>query len=306
MTSPLAADSGLGELETTRPKASAPIILPRFVNFIDKNGKYMSLGNWPSINITTLTCVKQEPDASCTFEAIPGAYPSHIAFLGINEQYISHDYTNVQGTPNVGYFFCYGTYRPAYMFEVIQVQGNQVYLHWAGTLPRFITNRNYGISSINTLAASVMADSDCLFTISEPIISREIIEVVYDIPKALMTDVSPLIALNATVRNDSQTSQIQQTLTYSYTRSKVGTWNNTAGIQLGVASSFTAGLPFLSVNHTISVTAEYSRQWGGSEGIEETVSSSTQVTVPPGKKSTVTVVVKRKNFRHLLHLQGED
>ena len=268
-------------MEELEPKASNAIILPRFVNIIDKNGKYMSIA--PS---DFLTCVKQEPDADCTFETILAYYPPAIRFIGNNGKHISYNlgYTN-------GDFDCSGVSIYWHVLEVIHVQGNQVYLHNS----KFITNRPYS-STHNTLAASLYADSDCLFTISEPIISREIIEVIYDLPKALMVDVAPIIALSTTVRNDSQTSDIQQTLTYSYTHYKVGTWNNTAGIQLGVASSFSVGTPFLSANLELSVTTSSSREWGGSRGIEETVSSSTQITVPAGKKGTVIVIIKRKNL----------
>ena len=64
-----------------------------------------------------------------------------------------------------------------------------------------------------------------------------------------------------------------------------------------MAASFSVGVPFIaSVKLDLSVTASYSHEWGGSVGIEETVSSSTQITVPAGKKGTATVVIKRKNL----------
>ena len=236
----------------------------------------------------SLNCVKQEPDNDCTFEVVPqvSPYAPKVRLRGANGKHIAQFYEND------GWFRCNGT---GHMFEIIHVTGNQVYLHSAFiTSQQFITNRqrsgNYG------LAANPFAGSDCLFTISEPVISKEIYDVVYNIPDAHMTDVAPLIALNTTVRNDS-TSDVLQTLTYSYTRYKVGTWNNTAGVEVGVTSSFSAGVPFIaSVDLEISVTTSYSHEWGGSQGTEETITSSTQISVPAGKRGTATVIVKKKNL----------
>jgi hypothetical protein len=231
----------------------------------------------------SLDCNKREPDANCTFEVIHLS-DGRISLKGANGKIVNLLYAD--------WFRCEGK-GGGCPFKVIHVKGNQIYLHSTTNTPVFMTNRlhpkKYGI------AGSTYAGSECLFTVSEPVISKEIVGVVYDLPKAHMWDVPPLIALSTSVRNDSHTSEVVQTIGYSYTRSKVGTWNNAAGVEIGASTSFSAGVPFIaSMDLTISVTASYSHEWGGSEGVEETISSSTQITVPPGKKGNVIVLVKNK------------
>lgn len=58
--------------------------------------------------------------------------------------------------------------------------------------------------------------------------------------------IPPIIALNTTVRNDSNSDSVQETLAYSYQRSKVGMWNNTAGIKIGEETTFKAEFPFVA------------------------------------------------------------
>ena len=259
---------------------------------MDINGNYISISD---SRTGSLSCDKQEPDAECVFQLVPYIYDSYKlkgSNGGINGGYM------MKHIGENGVYNCSGSVAGLFVYELILAKGNQVYIHQTQTTtPAYITNRNYQIGTYRGLAATPYAGSDCLFTISEPIISKEITSVVYDIPNALMADVPPLIALHTTVRNDSQTSDVQQTLGYSYTRSKVGTWNNTAGIEIGEEISFSAGVPFISsIDLAIHITASYSHEWGGSEGEEETISSSTQITVPAGKKGTAIVSIKRQEI----------
>jgi Clostridium epsilon toxin ETX/Bacillus mosquitocidal toxin MTX2 len=76
--------------------------------------------------------------------------------------------------------------------------------------------------------------------------------------------VPPIIALNTTVRNDTNFDSVQETLAYSYQRSKVGTWNNTAVIEIGEETSFKAEVPFVA-SGGIKVSL-IPTSGGGSEG----------------------------------------
>jgi hypothetical protein len=234
-----------------------------------------------------LACNKREPDANCTFEVI-SLSGERISLKGANGKIVNQVASSVNDT----WFHCAGD-GGGTPFDIIHLQGNEIYLHSWTTMASFVTTRE--LADTQGLAGSTYAGFECLFTVSEPIVSKEIISVVYDLPKALMWDVPPVIALNTTMRNDSQTSDVQQTLEYSYQRSKVGTWNNTAGVEIGAEASFEAGVPFIaSADLTLSVSASSSPRWGGSEGTEETDSSTIQITVPAGKEGKATVVVKRK------------
>ncbi|KAK0479701.1 hypothetical protein IW261DRAFT_1419776 [Armillaria novae-zelandiae] len=130
------------------------------------------------------------------------------------------------------------------------------------------------------------------FEIVQATIKNEIFDVKYDISGAQVREAAPVIALSTSVRNDSDGSA-NQTLTYSYSKSKVGTWNDTVGVTLGVSMTFSAGVPVVKdTKFQVSVSASYSHQWGGQEGETETVSSSTTVTVPPKKKAQATIIIR--------------
>jgi len=288
------------------------IILPQFITLSDNAGYYMSVDplNIPgaavletdspiaSLLVNTmpmllsrgfLRCNKPEPDANCTFEVIHLS-DGRISLKGAYGSVINQKGSSVNDT----WFCCSGGNDHGAPFNVIRVKDNQIYLHATTAMGSFMTSRQH--SNKNGVAGSTFAGTECLFTVSEPVASKKkIISIDYDLAKALMWDVPPLIALNTTVRNDSKTSDVQQTLAYSYQRSKVGSWNNAAGIEIGAETSFSSGVPFIaSADFKVSVTSSSAHQWGASEGIEETVTSSTQITVPPGKKGKATVLVKKK------------
>ena len=263
-------------------KKGEAIILPQFITLSDHEGNYMTV-----LPHGGLFCDKPEPDADCTFEVIRLS-DDRISLKGANGKIVNQIASSVDNT----WFRCAGDKGGA-PFHVIHLPGNEIYLHSWTTMESFVTTRE--LTDKLALAGTTYAGPECVFTVSEPIVSKEVVTVVYDLPKALTWDVPPVIALKTTIRNDSQISDIQETVAYSYQRSKVGTWNNTAGVEIGAEPSFSVGVPFVaSADFTLSVTASHSHKWGGSEGVEETVSSSTQITVPPGKKGEATVLVKRK------------
>ena len=232
-----------------------------------------------------------EPDANCTFEVVP--YAGQIALKGANGNFVIQ-----RGgfTYNDHHFRCSGDRSEDGLLEIIRLKGNQIYLRSCNPIqPVFMTSRQ--ASNKDGVAGFPFADADTLFTVSEPILSKEIFDVHYDLPNAVMLDVPPVIALNTTVRNDSDSDSVQETLSYSYQHSKVGTWNNTAGIELGVETTFKADVPFIASGGVkVSLKASYSHQWGGSDGTQETVTSSTVIAVPPRKKTKVTVLVKTKKM----------
>lgn len=98
--------------------------------------------------------------------------------------------------------------------------------------------------------------------------------------------------LSTSVCNDSN-GNINQTLTYTYKKWTIGTWNNSIGIEIGAKTTFKAGIPFVAnAKFEISISASYSHEWGGKEGTKQIVTSSTTVTVPPKKKACATIVVR--------------
>jgi hypothetical protein len=157
----------------------------------------------------------------------------------------------------------------------------------------FVTSELFGFHKDSLMMSTHTLDT-ALFEIAEPVIKKEIYDVKYDIPNTPVDDSPPLIALNTTVRNDSSSAETKQTLTYSYSKSEVGTWNNTAGIELGMKTEVKCKVPFLAEGRVeVSASASYSHEWGGSTGTEKVIGSSTEVTVPPGKKGKALVLIKQ-------------
>lgn len=182
-------------------------------------------------------------------------------------------------------------------FKVILGDGNKIAL-----LPYYFIQNNwdwhflcvYWCRKRNNVAANIRSlNKYSLMEVGEPILRKEIINIQYDVDSFEKTEVTPEVALRTTVKNDG-TADVTQTLAYEYTKSVEGTWNNSAGIEIGVAATFKAGIPLLAETEIeISTKASYSHEWGGSTSTEKKISSSTQVVVPARSKGKAKVIVKK-------------
>lgn len=182
-------------------------------------------------------------------------------------------------------------------FKVILGEGNKIALlpyvfilndwDWHFLCANWQSGRNNVHPNIRSL------NKYSLMEVGEPILRKEIINIQYDVDSFEKTEVTPEVALRTTVKNDG-TADITQTLAYEYTKSVEGTWNNSAGIEIGVAATFKAGIPLLAETEIeISTKASYSHEWGGSTSTEKKISTSTQVVVPARSKGKAKVIVKK-------------
>ncbi|KAK0185193.1 hypothetical protein F5146DRAFT_1071820 [Armillaria mellea] len=252
-------------------------LLPKWVYIRDRNGRYLSVRSGPVYG--TLTFREGDTDITSAFQAVPRG--SRYSFQGSNTKYIMRYYN--------GWLSCDDPTSVA-TFQIITTTGNYVYLK-----DNYVQTARFPSSDLDThgrpICYEYIKDSS-RFEIIQAAIKNEIFDVNYDISGAQIRDATPIIALSTSVRNDSD-GDANQTLTYSYEKSKVGTWNNTAGVTLGVSTTFSAGVPFIaSAEFEVSVSASYSHEWGGEEGETETISSSTTVTVPPKKKARATIIIR--------------
>jgi len=243
----------------------------------DRNGRYLSVRPGPVYG--TLTFREGDADITSAFQAVPRG--SRYSFQGSNSNYIMRYYN--------GWLSCDNSETGA-SYQIITVTSNYAYLQDNYTGPaRFPSSDLDGNG--RPICYDYIKDSS-RFEIVQAAIKNEIFDVNYDISGAQIREATPVIALSTSVRNDSD-GDANQTLTYSYEKSKVGTWNNTAGVTLGVSTTFSAGVPFVaSAEFEVSVSASYSHEWGGEEGETETISSSTTVTVPPKKKARATIIIR--------------
>jgi hypothetical protein len=172
--------------------------------------------------------------------------------------------------------------------------GNKIALlpYLSGPQPYFLCV--YYWKSFPSIAPNTPAINQwSLMEIGEPILKKEIINIKYDTSKAETTEATPEVALSTRVENRG-TADIVQTLHFEYTKSVVGTWNNSAGVEIGVATSIKTGIPFLAEGQiSMSTTTSYSHEWGGSKCEEKKVSSSTQVSVPAKTTGRAKVIVKK-------------
>jgi hypothetical protein len=261
---------------------SAAILLPKWVYIKDMDGLYLSVRSSPTNR--TLTFRSGEPDLSCAFGATVANWnSSSYKFLGSNGNNI------MRWTNEFSRWYSCDVIASFPHFQVITSTGNFVYLK-DNMIPT-----GFKSSVLNANGAPLARDfinESSRFEILQAAVKNEITDVKYDIPGGKVLEAAPLIALSTSVRNDSN-GDVNQTLTYSFEKWSVGTWNNAAGTEIGSKATFTAGVPFISsAEFEISVSASYSHEWGGEEGQRQTITSSTTVTVPPKKRARATVIVR--------------
>lgn len=152
----------------------------------------------------------------------------------------------------------------------------------------------YDISGEHKLKATKTSiDKYCEFKIEEPIIKKEIINVKYDLNKAVINQTSPEIAGRQTVNNNSNNDATSK-IGYRYMKSETGTWNNSFGIEITRSMEFGAGVPFIAdTKFSIQISTSYTHEWGGSKTIEKEIYGDLSVIIPPRKKGTVSVVVSK-------------
>ncbi|KAF8575024.1 hypothetical protein K439DRAFT_774844 [Ramaria rubella] len=280
---------------------TARVVLPKFVTIMDHERRYLSV--W---GVHGLKYEKVVVDKDCIFEVVESA-DDKIKLKG-SRGFVAAAAIYWSGSESWATMFCAETITEenALALGIIHLVDNFLYFTVEG-LPYqeqvfFKTNESLtgGVSGLQTellVARGIYVTASERFEIGEPIINKQILDVNYDIPGAVISPEPPFIALSTTVRNDSTSSETKQTLHYSYTKSVVGTWNNAVGLEIGTRVTFKAGVPFIaSTEAEISVTASAEHQWGGSIGEEVTISSSTEITVPPGKKGSALVLVRRGNL----------
>ncbi|KAK0505340.1 hypothetical protein EDD18DRAFT_1128846 [Armillaria luteobubalina] len=269
-------------IPTPRSDPDTAYLLPKWMYIRDRDGRYLSVRSGPTYG--TVTFRSGDADSSSAFQAIPNG--SRYRFQGSNSNHLMRYYS--------GWLSCDGisgsSSAPPGYYQIITSSGNYIYLkdNFSGTAP-------FPSSDLDQTGRPICYDyikDASRFEIVQAAIKNEIINVEYDINGATVREAAPIIALSTSVRNDSD-GDASQALQYSYEHSKVGTWNNTAGITLGMSTTFSAGVPFVaSAEYEISVSASYSHEWGGQEGTTETVTSTTTVTVPPKKKARATIIIR--------------
>jgi hypothetical protein len=260
---------------------SEQIIFPPVITLKGSNGQYAS-----RIYRTTdsIEFAKTEVDQHCYFRVHQLA-DNKIALKADNGCWLSRvfrdDCHRIEAVKREIDIHC--------QFQVFQGKENEIYLK---------ADNGYFLSRIHrnsveyVEAAKAVLDSHCLLIVGEPLLKKEILNIDYKLNEAEIEELDALVCLNTTIKNEG-VADVTQTLQYTYSKSEVGTWNNSAGIEIGVSTTFKAGVPFFEGSIQISANASYTHEWGGSSGTEKNISSSTQVVVPSKTTGKAKVLIRR-------------
>ncbi|EAU90096.2 hypothetical protein CC1G_08369 [Coprinopsis cinerea okayama7 len=109
-------------------------------------------------------------------------------------------------------------------------------------------------------------------------------------------ELTPTIAIEKVLENRTD-ADASQSVSYTYTKSEEGNWNNAAGIELGQGFTFKAGVPFITEAEVeVSVTEAYEHQWGGSTIESVEVQTSTSTVVPAHTTVKLTVLIYKSQL----------
>ncbi|KAF8171631.1 hypothetical protein K438DRAFT_1982049 [Mycena galopus ATCC 62051] len=127
--------------------------------------------------------------------------------------------------------------------------------------------------------------------VDQPILGKEIIDSEYNTNTSTITDVPPTVAIKAVVKNHTEVPQTAK-INWSETKSGIGTWNTTGGVEIGTKVTFSAGAPVIFKTE-IETDAKfaYYLQFGGTATAMQTGKIEQPVTVANGKQCTVLVTV---------------
>lgn len=261
-------------------------ILPKYITIYDKNhsGKYASRNGPDEIKFT-----KDEIDQYCYLNV-------YEQISGTNKIKLKLDNGNYVFTHSNQYIHS-GGIKDVTIFELIKLEneGEDIFAIKSSNGNFVAVYDKNGKHNLKADRNSI--DKYCKFKIGEPIIKKEIIDVKYDITKAVIKQTSPEIAARQYVENNSYDSSTISRIGYVYKKSETGTWNNTVGVEITIGMSFEAGVPFIaSANFEIQISTSYSHEWGGSKSIEKEINGQLEISIPPRKKGTVSLIVSKASM----------
>lgn len=129
------------------------------------------------------------------------------------------------------------------------------------------------------------------FTVSLAAVGAVSIEnVKYDLEHATKHEPIAMIGTTHNISNPSSAT-ISQNISYSIKEYSEATWNNALGVEVGISAKFKVGVPgIVDIETGITVTSEYTHEWGGTTGNERVVTHSTNVEVPPHRNVKAKIV----------------
>ncbi|GLJ25213.1 hypothetical protein SUGI_0482380 [Cryptomeria japonica] len=232
-------------------------------------------------------------------------FPKYVVFKGDNDNYLaafwteSHEYLQFNTTD-------IGSGRVSH--EVVEVgEGTGIVmlkcLHWNKFWRRspnwiWADTANANTSNKDMLFHPIKVDDErvalcslvtTILRVQEPILSRRVHSIEYDMDTARIYDSQPGTLFKATVTNPSDQPAVLQ-VAYAYMQKKSTSWKRGVSFKTGVKTTFQAGIPFV-VGGNVEVSAEFtvSGEWGGTEESQTTVTGTYNAPVKAGETVEVPV-----------------
>ncbi|KAJ6614458.1 hypothetical protein B0H10DRAFT_1950707 [Mycena sp. CBHHK59/15] len=156
-----------------------------------------------------------------------------------------------------------------------------------------IGDRFMGPTGDRTIDTAEEAIPAIAMKFGEPIISKEITDVQYDVASATITELTPYVALNQVVENTSDAMQSPK-VSFEKIVSMVGTWNNTEGYKVGVKSTFSCGVPEVAGGSIeVSYSSTETHELGGSTMTQTTITVEESFNVPPRTRARATATASQ-------------
>jgi len=175
------------------------------------------------------------------------------------------------------------------LFRPIKVDDQRVALRCLGNnlfCKRLTTEGN--TDCLNAGTGSL--EQTTILGVEEPVLSRKVHSIVYDMDNAHIYDFQPGSLFRATATNPSDKSTTLQ-VAYSYMTKKSTSWKRAVSFKTGVKTTIQAGIPFV-VEGKVDISAEVtiSTEWGGTEETQTTVTGTYTVQVEARQTVEVTVI----------------
>jgi hypothetical protein len=261
------------------------VVLPRYVAFKGDNGKYLSARE-----------VKESPYLQFSGDDVAGSTVMFISyhndngtvrlksksydkFMRFDTNWIKPDGGDNPNDKNT-------------LFMVVKV-GDYYGLKSMGNQQFCKRLTLDGKSNCLNAAESNITEEASLW-VEEPVLSREIYDVVYHgIEKARVYDMKTItMATSSAVNRSSQKNNVK--LSLAVTEKQTSTWDATVSLKTGVKTKVTAGVPAVSrVTAEISIEFTAEHNWGETEEKETKQEIVYDVVVPKMKKVTLSAIASQ-------------
>ncbi|KAG8090528.1 hypothetical protein GUJ93_ZPchr0011g27735 [Zizania palustris] len=129
--------------------------------------------------------------------------------------------------------------------------------------------------------------------VEEPVFSREIYDVNYDLSKARIHD-RKVVAMDTSGGDNNSNANDRIKLSFTYTVTEISTWDSTLSWMLGVETKIKAGVPLIA-DGSVTIKSEFTGSYSWGSSIEKSTSRQSEydADVPPHTRVTVTMLAEQ-------------